>query len=82
MITEQLKSILMSKRILREDPVGDLWIAEYFQEAISGLEIADIEILVCNSLQRRCSCATMRDKKVIVLPGCVRRAERGGFLSP
>lgn len=67
MITEQLKDILMSKRILRDDPVGDIWIHEYFQEAIRGLEITNIEILVCNSLQRQCSCATMRDKKVIVL---------------
>ena len=67
MITEQIKSILMSRRILRDDPVGNIWIDEYFQEAINGLEIADVEILVCNSLQRRCSCATMRNKKIIVL---------------
>lgn len=67
MITEQLKNILLSRRILREDPVGSIWIDEYFLETISGLEITDTEILVCNSLQRRCSCATMRDKKVIIL---------------
>ena len=67
MITEQLKNILLSKRILRGDPVGAFWIDEYFYENISGLEIEDTEILVCNSLQRRCACATMRDKKVIIL---------------
>ena len=67
MITEQLKDILLSKRILREDPVGAFWIDEYFYEIISGLGIEDTEILVCNSLQRRCACATMRDKKVIIL---------------
>ena len=67
MIDEQLKKILLSKRILRDDPVGESWIDEYFLETINGLEITDTEILVCNSLDRRCSCATMRDKKVIIL---------------
>lgn len=67
MITEQLKEILLTKRILREDPVGAVWVDEYFHETINDLEIADTEILVCNSLQRRCSCATMRNKKVIIL---------------
>ena len=67
MITEQLKNILLSKRILRGDPVGAFWIDEYFYETISGLKIEDTEILVCNSLQRRCACATIRDKKVIIL---------------
>lgn len=67
MITEQIRNILLSKRILREDPVGDIWIDEYFHETLSNLEIIDTEILVCNSLQRRCSCATMRNKKVIIL---------------
>lgn len=67
MITEQLKNILLSKRFLRKDPVGAFWIEEYFYETISGLEIEDTEILVCNSLQRRCACATIRDKKVIIL---------------
>ena len=67
MITEQLKNILLSKRILQEDSVGAFWIDEYFYETISGLEIEDTEILVCNSLQRRCACATIRNKKVIIL---------------
>lgn len=67
MITEQIRNILLSKRILREDSVGTIWIDEYFHETLSSLEIADTEILVCNSLQRRCSCATMRNKKIIIL---------------
>ncbi len=67
MITEEIKNILLSKRILREDPVGAIWIDEYFDETLNGLEVTDTEIMVCNSLQRRCSCASMRNKKIIIL---------------
>lgn len=67
MIPDKLKKILLSKRNLREDNVGTIWIDEYFNEAIERLKIMNTEILVCNSLQRRCSCATIRDKKIIIV---------------
>ena len=67
MIPEYIKEILLSKRILRHDPVGNEWIDDYYQELINAFNISNTEIMVCNTLQRRCSCASVRDKKIIVL---------------
>lgn len=67
MINEEIKEILLSRRILREDPIGDKWIKEYISEVLEKMEIDNLEILVCNTLQRRSSCATMRDKTIIIL---------------
>ena len=67
MTNSELRSILFSRRYLRDDPVGDDWINEYFRLTVDELKLTDIEIFVCNSLQRKCSCATMRDKKIIIL---------------
>lgn len=67
MTKEQLEKILLSKRDLRDDCVGNSWINEYFYNIIKNLKIVDAEIIVCNSLQKRCSCASMRNKKIIII---------------
>ena len=67
MISEKLKDILLTKRDLKADSIGEDWIKEYFDYAVNLLGIEKIEYVVCNSLQRRCSCATTRDKKIVIL---------------
>lgn len=67
MIQEHLNEILLSKRMIRSDPVGDIWINDYYQEVVESFDIKDTEIMVCNTLQRRCSCASVRGIKVIIL---------------
>ena len=67
MTMEQLEEILLSKRDLRDDPIGSSWINEFFYNIIEDLKIANAEIIFCNSLQKRCSCATMLNRKIIII---------------
>ena len=49
MISKELKTILLSKRILKEDPFERVWIDEYFSEILEGMQISGMELLICNS---------------------------------
>lgn len=68
MVDENLKRIFLSKRLLRNDPFKDVtWINEYFPSWISNLGIPNTTIFSCNTLQRRCSCSSVRGKQIILM---------------
>jgi len=66
MISKELKAILLSKRILREDPFERVWIDEYFSEILKGMQISEMELLICNTLQRRTSYSVVNGKSIII----------------
>lgn len=66
MISKELRTILLSKRILREDPFERVWIDEYFSEILEGMQIREMELLICNTLQRRTSYSVVNGKPIII----------------
>lgn len=66
MISKELRNILLSKRILREDPFERVWIDEYFSEILEGMQISEMELLICNTLQRRTSYSVVNGKPIII----------------
>lgn len=72
MIDKSIKRILLSKRILRTDPFENItWTDEYFPSWISNLGIPNTDIFSCNTLQRRCSCSSVRGNQIILMDNLI-----------